>query len=417
MVVLRFKDPRPREFKVPFNIRVGKYEVPIGLMLIFLVLLVTAIMNLLTKEVATDRRPDLHRCLPDRVRRLGALSRASAASGGHHEHLEQFNRQTTEEVTPASLGLTKPYRKLVAIRSPQNLFMLEKALAETDPETTGMVVMTAKLLPPGNGIADRAPSWTRYDQQLMTAVVQLAEKAGKEVKPLIVPTNNPLHAVLRTAKDLQVQELIMGASNKYTADEQLEQIAFYWINLHDGKPAPLTVRILSRDRDMYLDLGGGNRIPKISERKARSVAELRAAGVGVDRVLLVHDGSPASSDLFQARADHARSAGGAWRRAGRAARQGAAQRPRHRPSGRGTRPPARPRIAGDSAADSRWPSHRRPGQQGSVRPDHPAAVRRIAEQPSGHARRTRQLHRPARPLPVFLAAHPVIPQEVVDKTQ
>src|SRR3954471_18810010 len=92
----------------------------------------------------------------------------------------------------------------------------------------------------------------------------------------------------------------MGASNKYTADEQLEQVAFYWISLHDGSPAPLTVRILGRDRDMYLDLGGGNRIPKISERKARSVAELRAAGVGVDRVLLVHDGSPSSSDLFQA---------------------------------------------------------------------------------------------------------------------
>ncbi len=60
------------------------------------------------------------------------------------------------------------------------------------------------------------------------------------------------------------------------------------------------MRILSRDRDVYLDLGGGNRIPKISERQARSVAELRAAGVGVDRVLLVHDGSRASSDLFQA---------------------------------------------------------------------------------------------------------------------
>src|SRR5207244_236602 len=88
--------------------------------------------------------------------------------------------------------------------------------------------------------------------------------------------------------------------NKYTVDEQMEQIAFYWISMHDGQPAPLTVRILSRDRDVYLDLGGGNRIPKISERKARSVAELRAAGVGVDRVLLTHDGSPASSDLFQA---------------------------------------------------------------------------------------------------------------------
>jgi hypothetical protein len=62
----------------------------------------------------------------------------------------------------------------------------------------------------------------------------------------------------------------------------------------------LTVRILNRERDIYLDLAGGNRIPKISERKARTVAELRAAGVGVDRVLLLHDETPAASDLFEA---------------------------------------------------------------------------------------------------------------------
>src|SRR5207244_630572 len=66
-----------------------------------------------------------------------------------------------------------------------------------------------------------------------------------------------------------------------------------------GTPAPLTVRVLGADRDMALDLGGGNRIPKISERRARNVAELRAAGVGVDRVLMLHDGTPASSDPFQ----------------------------------------------------------------------------------------------------------------------
>jgi hypothetical protein len=50
---------------------------------------------------------------------------------------------------------------------------------------------------------------------------------------------------------------------------------------------------------VHLDLAGGNRIPKISERQARSVAELRAAGVGVSRVLLVHDGTSNSHDLFQ----------------------------------------------------------------------------------------------------------------------
>ncbi|HKD35560.1 MAG TPA: universal stress protein, partial [Pirellulales bacterium] len=138
-----------------------------------------------------------------------------------------------------------------------------------------------------------------YDQRLMTAVVELAEKSGKEVVPLIVPTNNPLFAVVRTAHDLDVQELIVGVSNKNTADEQLDQVALYWFNVCGGNPRPITVRIVSRDREVHLDLAGGNRVPKISERQARSVAELRAAGVGVSRVLLVHDGTSGSHDLFQ----------------------------------------------------------------------------------------------------------------------
>lgn len=301
MVVLRFKDRSPREFKVPLNVKVGNVEVPIGLGLIFLVLFFTALLNLFTKEVATVGGITFTAIFLT-VFIFSERHHEKKRRGASHHHLEQFNQQTMEEVTSESLGLTKRYRKLVSIRSTQNLFMLEKALAETDPATTGVVVMTAKVMPPmGTTIAPYDQNeLDTYDQTLMTAVVERAEKAGKQVRPLIVPTNNPLHAVLNTAKDLQAHELIVGASNKYTADEQMEQIAFYWISLHGGNPAPLTVRILSRDRDMYLDLGGGNRIPKISERQARSVAELRAAGVGVDRVLLLHDGSQASSDLFQA---------------------------------------------------------------------------------------------------------------------
>jgi amino acid transporter/nucleotide-binding universal stress UspA family protein len=300
MVVLRFKDRSPREYMVPLNVKVGTVEVPLGLGLIFLVLLATALLNLFTKEVATVGGVGFTAIFLT-VFIISERHHEKKRKGAHH-HLEQFNQATAPEITPESLGLTKRYRKLVSIRSTQNLFMLEKALAETDPETTGVVVMTAKVMPPmGSTIAPYDQGeLDAYDQQLMTAVVERAEKAGKQVKPLIVPTNNPLHAVLNTAKDLQAHELILGASNKYTADEQMEQIAFYWISLHGGNPAPLTVRILSRERDMYLDLGGGNRIPKISERRARSVAELRAAGVGVDRVLLLHDGSQGCSDLFQA---------------------------------------------------------------------------------------------------------------------
>jgi nucleotide-binding universal stress UspA family protein len=109
-----------------------------------------------------------------------------------------------------------------------------------------------------------------------------------------------LHTILQTARDLQVQELVVGGSNKFLADEQMEQIAFFWITLNGGETKPLTIRILSRDRDVYFDLGGGNRIPKLTERRARSVEELRAGGVGVDRVLLVHEGTMADNDLFQA---------------------------------------------------------------------------------------------------------------------
>ncbi len=298
MVVLRFRDRRPREFKVPLNITIRGVEIPIGVSLVFLVLLTVAVTNLFTKNVATQWG------IPFTVGFMivfGAseLYYVRKRRGRKHEHREQFNRESTPKLTLTGLGADqKPYRKLVAIRSPNNLFMLEKALAESDPATTYVIVMTAKLDPTG-ALEQPDHELDTYDERLMTAVVERAEKSGKPVVPLIVPTNNPLFAVIRTAHDLNVQELVVGVSNKNTADEQLDQIALYWFNVCEGEPRPLTVRIISRDREVHLDLAGGNRIPKISERQARSVAELRAAGVGVSRVLLVHDGTSRSHDLFQ----------------------------------------------------------------------------------------------------------------------
>lgn len=299
MLVLRFKDQRPREFKVPFNPTIGGVELPIGLSIVFLVLASTAVMNLFTKQVAT----------------VGGLTFAtvfmtiflvserlthSRRRGESHEHIEQFTEKSSETITPEAVGLTKNYRKLVAIRSPQNLYMLQQALEETDPATTEVVVMTAKIPAPNGEARTSEAELDRYDRKLMTAVIELSEKAGKQIKPLVVPTNNPLFAVMNTARSLGAQELIVGASNKYTSEEQLDQMAFYWINLHEGKPAPLSIRVLSRTWDVHYDIGGGNRIPRITERHARTVAELRAAGVGVRRVLMVHDNTPHAGDLFEA---------------------------------------------------------------------------------------------------------------------
>ncbi len=298
MVVLRFKDRSPREFKVPLNLHVGGVEIPLGLIMLFLVLLFTALLNLFTKEVATIGGSAFTAVFLA-VFMISERIHEKRRGGGHHKHVEQFNQTTAEEISPQALNLDKPYRKLVAIRSTNNLFMLEKTLGETDPETTDVAVMTAQVAQRGD-ISGGGPQLDDYARNLMSAVVNRAEKAGKHVQPLIVRTNNPLFAVINAARDFGAQELVMGASNVYSADEQIEQIAFYWFNLHGGTPQPLTIRILGPNRDLYFDLGGGNRIPKLGERRARSVSDLRAAGIGVSHVLLLHDGTSSGSDLFAA---------------------------------------------------------------------------------------------------------------------
>ena len=53
MLVLRWKYHGERGWKVPPNIKIGKTEIPIGLMCVFFVLLSVATVNLFTKSVAT----------------------------------------------------------------------------------------------------------------------------------------------------------------------------------------------------------------------------------------------------------------------------------------------------------------------------------------------------------------------------
>lgn len=298
MLVLRFRHPGEREFKVPLNVQIGSVEIPIGLGLIFLVLAATAVANLLTKEVATIGGLTFTTIILSTFIITEHLTKRRRA-GAAHEHLEQFTAQSTDDVNPALLGLSKPFRKLVAIRSPKSLFMLQQTLQESDPETTDVIVMTAKIVAPGTS-PEESLELDEYDQRLMTAVMELDEKAGKQIKPLVVPTNNPLFALINTARSLKVNELIVGASQKYSAEEQLDQMAFYWINLHGGQAVPLTIRMLSHGVDLHYDIGGGSRVPKFTDRKARSVAELRAGGIGVQRVLLIHDDTPRHSDIFEA---------------------------------------------------------------------------------------------------------------------
>ena len=177
--------------------------------------------------------------------------------------------------------------------------MLEKCLGETDPETTDVVVMTATVLPPAS--ADYEPTISDEDRQLLTAVVTLAEHAGKPVKPLIVPTNEPFYALAQTAKTIGAQELIMGPSNKFRPEDQLDAVALYWLNVCGAEPDPLSIRVLGKDRDVRLDIAGGSQIPKpgaAAAESARLLADLRKSWHGVEKLLLAYDGSPLSADFL-----------------------------------------------------------------------------------------------------------------------
>ena len=301
--------------------------------------------------------------------------------------------------------------------------MLERCLAETDPETTEVVVMTASVLPPGSG--DLKPMITEHDRQLLTAVVNLAEHAGKPVKPVIVPTNEPFFAMTLTAKTDRRQELIMGQSNKYRAEDQLDLVALYWMKVCDAKPEPLSIRVLGKDRDVRLDIAGGSQIPKTGAAAAETahlLAELRKSWHGVERLLLAYDGSPLSADFLDtvvsfldpAVCDHAarrrRGRFGPRRdrpdrgsQAGRRARRRAGARP-----GTARRVASRPRRAG--------PGNRPGRRRRQVRRHLHEPARRVSPRRHHGLRLQYPLRARARPLPRHPRVRPQVdPQSGRDR--
>jgi hypothetical protein len=241
-VVLRFQDRRPREFKVPLNIRLGSFELPVGLGLIAFVLTATAIANLFTKEVATVSGL-VFTALFMTTLIVSERFMKKSPGGGAPEHLEQVSQKSTDVLSDETVGLTLPNRKLVAVRSPRHLEMLQKVLEETDPETTEVIVMKAKTSPSW-GSPSRPEGLDRYDRQLITAVIELGETIGKPVKPLVVPTNQALYAIVNTASSLGVQEIVVGTSHKMRSQTLLKRLEDQWNRLRNRPSTPLTIRVL-----------------------------------------------------------------------------------------------------------------------------------------------------------------------------
>ena len=137
------------------------------------------------------------------------------------------------------------------------MLALEKVLSEVDADRQDVVAITCEVLPPLTpGITPEELQLDDNDREVLTRVVNVAEESGKRVFPLVIPTNNPLYAIATAARDLNAREVVLGTSEKSSADVQLEQFALAWgMAVGEGKsPRPLSVRIIGPQEEVKYDL-------------------------------------------------------------------------------------------------------------------------------------------------------------------
>ena len=135
----------------------------------------------------------------------------------------------------------RPGNILVAVRDPRNLYYLQQVLAKTDTTKTDVVVMTSRVYHrehsfSGSEEVDTSEVFKKYEQELFTAVVNVAEKEGKHVSLLVVPTNDVFESIVATAQRLHSSVIVCGLSNKLTADEQGKLTGDAWERLPEPRP-------------------------------------------------------------------------------------------------------------------------------------------------------------------------------------
>lgn len=251
MLVLRFKDKSPREWKVPFNIKLDGYELPIGLGLIAAVLFGVAGINLITKEVATIWGVSFTIVfftiftISERhnQRKLDKSVRA----------LDQFTLNYQPEVSLDTVR-ARPGNVLVAVRDYNTLSHLDYALERTDTEKQDIVVVTVRLIRgPDAGERDLYDSnlFTDYEQRLFTRVVALAERHGKPVELVVVPATNVADAAAQTALRLDAAEIIAGLSSKMSEQEQARELGRAWERLPEKPRRQVWLRLLGPKNHEY----------------------------------------------------------------------------------------------------------------------------------------------------------------------
>ncbi len=256
VLVLRYKQPEGREWKVPLNFRIGGKEIPVGLGLIALTLILLALINLVTKKTATITGLSFSIVLflifefSEKYNRRRHVERAAG--------MEQFRLDTNDDLTRESLHV-RPGNVLVAVRNPYHLEHLERILEKTDTSKIDIVALSIReVTAAGSGehMLGADQIFSSAETELFTKVVSLAEKAGKHVELLAVPGAQPYDAILQTAERLESARIVMGLSPKLSPSEQGRAVGQAWENLPEPRPA-LSLELVNpaQQESSYINLG------------------------------------------------------------------------------------------------------------------------------------------------------------------
>jgi hypothetical protein len=248
MLVLRWKYHGERGWKVPLNIRVGKTEIPLGLISVFLVLLTTAVVNLFTKSVATVSGVIFAAAFfvifslseRDNKRRHDLTKR---------QMREHFQLEHQDTVGREALDI-RPGAVVVTMRDSATPFALKWALTHTDTDSQDIVVLAARMMGVGGPeyVDASEQLFSEHEQMLFTKAVSIAESFGKHISLLVVPAGDIFAALVQTANSLDAAAVVSGLSSKLTAEEQAYHVGQAWEALPEPK-RQFTFYVIKPDGD------------------------------------------------------------------------------------------------------------------------------------------------------------------------